>query len=166
MKNVAPVQVARGQDGIRQRTNGAPPARHGSNKAFALNVCEHLCSGVRGAGAEARNFHRGEIVDVVTKETGALERDSATGDKFPQRGRLIACTLRDERDMHLLRIAIHQGRRFTGDKCHFDIETSKQRDAHDVYEREVFRLLTRRRPGKRAIRQNAIDIEGDSLQVN
>jgi len=134
--------------------------------AILCNVGEHLGGRVAWAGAESGDLHRGEIIDVVAEETGLFKRDFELRGEITQCRGLVARAFHDERDVHLLSVAVDQRRGLAGDQRHLEAKTAEQGDAHDVGKREALGLFPCRRPNERAVGEDAIDIEGDRPQRN
>src|ERR1035437_6267718 len=166
LEDVATAKLAGCEDGVGEAADGAMAPRQRRDVPTLRNIREHLRSSVRGACAQTGDLHRGEIVDVVAEEARMFERHAELRRELPQRPWLVARSLGDERDTHLLGVPVYQRRRLAGDQRHPEAKPPKQRDAHDVGERKALGLLAASSPGQRAVRQNAVDIKGDGLQCD
>jgi len=126
LEDVASSEFALGEDGVGESADCPLTTWEWGDEAVFGNMGEDLGGSVRGAGAEACNIHRGEVIDVVSEKAGVFEGDAELGGVVADRCGFVARALGDERDVKFLGVTVDQRGVLAGDEGHLDAEAAEQ----------------------------------------
>ncbi len=150
------------KNGIYVFTNRTATTAGFGNETVRADVAKDLGRGVGRCRAEASDFHRRQVVHIVSHAADFREVDLGDTGKFSQRCGFISAALEDILDMHFGCIPVYQRAVFTGGERKHEPGAACKGNAHNIGEAKPLPFLAPGTPPHSTIGQDPVHVKGNS----